>query len=57
MPDTFVLMAAAVRNDEQGQGHAGRVITAVREYAAARGPEVDAGWGIYREPNVWLRHA
>lgn len=37
VPDTFVLMAAAVRNDEQGRGHAGRVITAVRDHAAARG--------------------
>jgi GNAT superfamily N-acetyltransferase len=36
-PDTFVLMAAAVRNDEQGKGHAGRVITAVKEQALARG--------------------
>lgn len=38
-PDTFVLMAAAVRNDEQGQGHAGRVITAVRDQARAAGLE------------------
>ncbi|MFC0628658.1 hypothetical protein [Kribbella deserti] len=37
VPDTFVLMAAAVRNDEQGRGHAGRVITSVREYAVAAG--------------------
>ncbi|TCO49419.1 hypothetical protein EV646_103397 [Kribbella antiqua] len=37
VPNTFVLMAAAVRSDEQGQGHAGRVITAVRERAAAAG--------------------
>ena len=37
IPNTFVLMAAAVRNDEQGRGHAGRVITAVRERAAAGG--------------------
>ncbi|HET6296972.1 MAG TPA: hypothetical protein VFG33_26535 [Kribbella sp.] len=36
-PNTFVLMAAAVRNDEQGKGHAGRVITAVRERAVAGG--------------------
>jgi GNAT superfamily N-acetyltransferase len=36
-PNTFVLMAAAVRNDEQGKGHASRVITAVKEQAAARG--------------------
>jgi GNAT superfamily N-acetyltransferase len=36
-PDTFVLMAAAVRNDEQGKGHAGRVITAVKEQAALAG--------------------
>jgi GNAT superfamily N-acetyltransferase len=42
-PNTFVLMAAAVRNDEQGQGHAGRVITAVRERAIAAGlPQVIA---------------
>jgi GNAT superfamily N-acetyltransferase len=37
VPNTFVLMAAAVRSDEQGQGHAGRVITAVRERAVAGG--------------------
>lgn len=37
VPDTFVLMAAAVRNDEQGKGHAGRVITAVKEQAALAG--------------------
>ncbi|TDW88774.1 hypothetical protein EV647_5783 [Kribbella sp. VKM Ac-2566] len=37
VPNTFVLMAAAVRSDEQGQGHAGRVITAVRDRAVARG--------------------
>ncbi|TDO43070.1 hypothetical protein EV643_1193 [Kribbella sp. VKM Ac-2527] len=37
VPDTFVLMAAAVRNDEQGKGYAGRVITAVRERAAEAG--------------------
>jgi len=37
VPDTFVLMAAAVRNDEQGKGHASRVITAVKEQALARG--------------------
>jgi hypothetical protein len=43
VPDTFVLMAAAVRNDEQGRGHAGRVITAVRERATAGGlPKVIA---------------
>lgn len=36
-PNTFVLMAAAVRNDEQGKGHASRVITTVKEQAAARG--------------------
>jgi GNAT superfamily N-acetyltransferase len=43
VPNTFVLMAAAVRNDEQGQGHAGRVITAVRERAIAAGlPQVIA---------------
>jgi hypothetical protein len=35
VPNAFVLMAAAVRNDEQGRGHAGRVITAVRERAIA----------------------
>ncbi len=39
VPNTFVLMAAAVRNDEQGQGHAGRVITAVRSRAQAAGLE------------------
>lgn len=37
VPDTFVLMAAAVRNDEQGKGHAYRVITAVKEQAALAG--------------------
>jgi len=37
VPNTFVLMAAAVRSDEQGQGHAGRVITAVRDRAVASG--------------------
>jgi len=37
VPDTFVLMAAAVRNDEQGKGYAGRVITAVKERAASAG--------------------
>lgn len=43
VPNTFVLMAAAVRNDEQGRGHAGRVITAVRERAVAGGlPQVIA---------------
>ena len=43
VPNTFVLMAAAVRSDEQGRGHAGRVITAVRERAAAGGlPQVIA---------------
>ena len=36
-PDTFALLAAAVRNDEQGRGHAGRVITAVRSQAVAGG--------------------
>jgi hypothetical protein len=41
--NTFVLMAAAVRNDEQGRGHAGRVITAVRDRAIAGGlPQVIA---------------
>jgi hypothetical protein len=35
--NTFVLMAAAVRNDEQGKGHAGRVITAGKGHAAAAG--------------------
>jgi GNAT superfamily N-acetyltransferase len=39
VPNTFVLMAAAVRSDEQGQGHAGRVITAVRDRARAAGLE------------------
>ncbi|MEV4261103.1 hypothetical protein [Kribbella sp. NPDC049584] len=43
VPNTFVLMAAAVRSDEQGQGHAGRVITAVRDRAIAGGlPQVIA---------------
>lgn len=43
VPNTFVLMAAAVRSDEQGQGHAGRVITAVRDHAVANGlPQVIA---------------
>ncbi|MFG1815773.1 hypothetical protein ACGFIF_18560 [Kribbella sp. NPDC049174] len=43
VPDTFVLMAAAVRNDEQGKGHASRVISAVRERAADGGlPQVIA---------------
>ncbi|TCO30079.1 hypothetical protein EV652_10572 [Kribbella steppae] len=43
VPNTFVLMAAAVRNDEQGKGHAGRVISAVRERAADGGlPQVIA---------------
>jgi hypothetical protein len=37
VPNAFVLMAAAVRNDEQGKGHSGRVITAVRERAQAAG--------------------
>jgi len=37
VPNTFVLMAAAVRSDEQGRGHAGRVITAVRDRAVAGG--------------------
>ena len=42
-PNTFVLMAAAVRNDEQGKGHSGRVITAVRDRAVAAGlPQVIA---------------
>jgi GNAT superfamily N-acetyltransferase len=36
-PNTCVLMAAAVRNDEQGKGHASRVITAVKEQVIARG--------------------
>lgn len=39
LPNTFVLMAAAVRSDEQGRGHAGRVITAVRDRAVAGGLE------------------
>ncbi|TDD26697.1 hypothetical protein E1218_12715 [Kribbella turkmenica] len=69
-PNTFVLMAAAVRNDEQGQGHAGRVITAVRQRAIDGGLpqviapvrptllEIDraADRGVYREPNIWMRH-
>lgn len=36
-PNTLVLMAAAVRNDEQGKGHAGRVITALKEHTLASG--------------------
>ncbi|MEU8222720.1 GNAT family N-acetyltransferase [Kribbella sp. NPDC048915] len=39
VPNTCVLMAAAVRSDEQGQGHAGRVIAALRDHAAANGLE------------------
>lgn len=43
VPNTFVLMAAAVRSDEQGQGHATRVIAAVRDRAVANGlPQVIA---------------
>jgi GNAT superfamily N-acetyltransferase len=43
VPNTFVLMAAAVRSDEQGQGHAARVITAVRDHATTHGlPQVIA---------------
>ena len=43
VPNTFVLMAAAVRSDEQGRGHASRVITAVRDRAVANGlPQVIA---------------
>jgi hypothetical protein len=37
VPNTFVLMAAAVRNDEQGKGHSSRVITAVRDRAVSAG--------------------
>lgn len=37
VPNTFVLMAAAVRNDEQGKGHSSRVITAVRDHAVSAG--------------------
>ncbi|GAA1595956.1 hypothetical protein GCM10009804_60670 [Kribbella hippodromi] len=37
VPNTFVLMAAAVRSDEQGRGHSSRVITAVRDRAVAGG--------------------
>ncbi|RZT20678.1 hypothetical protein EV649_3830 [Kribbella sp. VKM Ac-2569] len=37
VPNTFVLMAAAVRSDEQGRGHAGRVITAIRDRAVDKG--------------------
>ncbi len=37
VPNTFVLMAAAVRSDQQGRGHAGRVITAVRDRAVDKG--------------------
>jgi GNAT superfamily N-acetyltransferase len=43
VPNTWVLMAAAVRSDEQGQGHSSRVITAVRDRAVAGGlPQVIA---------------
>ena len=43
VPNTFVLMAAAVRSDEQGRGHSARVITAVRDRAVAAGlPQVIA---------------
>src|SRR4051812_31359874 len=35
VPNTFVLMAMAVRSDEQSRGHAARVITAVRDHAIA----------------------
>lgn len=52
-PNTFVLMAAAVRNDEQGKGHSSRVITAVRDRAVA---DRTADTGLYREPNIWMRH-
>jgi hypothetical protein len=42
-PDTFVLMAMAVRTDEQSRGHAARVITAVRDHAVSNGlPQVIA---------------
>ncbi|WP_460648746.1 hypothetical protein [Kribbella endophytica] len=36
-PNTFVLMAAAVRADQQGQGTAAALITAVRDRAVAAG--------------------
>jgi GNAT superfamily N-acetyltransferase len=43
VPNTWVLMAAAVRSDEQGQGHSSRVITALRDRAVASGlPQVIA---------------
>ncbi|MEV5967765.1 hypothetical protein AB0L70_38715 [Kribbella sp. NPDC051952] len=43
VPNTWVLMAAAVRSDEQGQGHSSRVITAVRDRAVESGlPQVIA---------------
>jgi GNAT superfamily N-acetyltransferase len=43
VPNTFVLMAAAVRSDEQGRGHATRVLTAIRDHAVAAGlPQVIA---------------
>jgi GNAT superfamily N-acetyltransferase len=42
-PNTWVLMAAAVRNDEQGKGHASRLITAVCDRAVSAGlPQVIA---------------
>ncbi|MGC4937806.1 hypothetical protein [Kribbella sp. DT2] len=42
-PNTFVLMAAAVRADQQGQGTAAALITAVRDRAVAAGlPQVIA---------------
>ncbi|ADB35216.1 hypothetical protein Kfla_6213 [Kribbella flavida DSM 17836] len=37
VPNTFVLMAAAVRTDEQAKGRAGQLITAVRDRAVAAG--------------------
>ncbi|MEV6285512.1 hypothetical protein [Kribbella sp. NPDC051770] len=36
-PNTFVLMAAAVRADQQGQGTAAALITAVRDHAVTAG--------------------
>jgi GNAT superfamily N-acetyltransferase len=36
-PNTFVLMAAAVRADQQGQGTAAALVTAVRDRAVAQG--------------------
>jgi GNAT superfamily N-acetyltransferase len=37
VPNTFVLMAAAVVADQQGRGQAGQLITAIRDLAVSRG--------------------